>query len=75
MFLQSHGILPEARGGQAGALVTDEIDYVLPFGPLGRLASPLVQRQLRYSFAQRQKRLPQMLADLGKNSSGALAPE
>lgn len=56
-------------------LVTDKIDYALPFGLLGRLASPLVRRQLQRSFAQRQKRLPQMLADMGKNSSGALVPE
>jgi len=66
-FRHRHGTLPETRDGQAGTLVTDEIDYALPFGPLDRLVIPLVQRQLRRSFAQRQKRLPQMLADLGKN--------
>ena len=74
-FRHRHGTLPETRNGKAGTLVIDEIDYALPFGPLGRLASPLVRRQLRRSFALRQKRLPQMLADLGKNSSGALVPE
>lgn len=79
-FRHRHGTLPESRNGKAGTLVTDEIDYALPFGLLGRLVSPLVEHQLQRSFAQRQERLPQMLADLGKNSScsstsGALIPE
>lgn len=46
----------------AGTLVADDIGYVLPFGLLGRLISPLVRFPLQRSFAQRQKRLPQMLA-------------
>lgn len=62
LFRHRHGTLAETRNGQAGALVTDEIEYALPFGPLGRLVSPLVRRQLLHSFAQRQKRLPQILA-------------
>ena len=46
----------------AVTLVTGEIDYALLFDLLGRLISPLVPSQLQRSFAQRQKRLPQMLA-------------
>ncbi|MDE3187643.1 MAG: hypothetical protein KGM96_09000 [Acidobacteriota bacterium] len=42
--------------------MSDEIDYALPFGLLGRLVSSLARLQLQRSFAQRQKRLPEMLA-------------
>jgi ligand-binding SRPBCC domain-containing protein len=45
-----------------GTLVTDEIDYSLPFGLLGQLGSALVLRQLEQSFAHRQQRLPEILA-------------
>jgi ligand-binding SRPBCC domain-containing protein len=62
VFRHRHGTLDATRNGQAGTLVTDEIDYALPFGTLGRLVSPLVRRQLQRSFAQRQERLPLMLA-------------
>lgn len=70
-FRHRHGTLPETRNGKAGTLVTDAIDYSLPLGLLGRLVSPLARLQLRHSFAQRQKRLPQMLADMEETSSGA----
>ena len=45
-----------------GTLVSDEIDYSLPFGLLGQLGSALVRRQLEQSFAYRQQRLPEILA-------------
>lgn len=36
-----------------GTRVDDEIDYELPFGPLGRLAEPLVRRELEEIFTYR----------------------
>jgi ligand-binding SRPBCC domain-containing protein len=61
-FHHRHEIRPEVRRGVWGTLVTDTIDFALPLGPLGSLANGLVRRQLAESFAQRQKRLPEILA-------------
>ena len=44
-----------------GTEVTDTVTYALPFGPLGRLAHPLVRRQLESIFSFRQERLPELL--------------
>ncbi len=45
-----------------GTLVTDVVDYALPFGPVGQLVHRLVVgRQLRQIFAFRQKALRQLL--------------
>jgi ligand-binding SRPBCC domain-containing protein len=60
-FRHRHGTLPEMRDGSVGTLVTDVIDYALPFGFLGNLGNALVRRQLAHSFAHRQERLPQIL--------------
>ncbi len=61
-FHHRHGTVAERRDGQMGTLVTDDIEYVLPLGSMGRLASPIVRRQLERSFAERQLRLPRMLS-------------
>jgi uncharacterized protein (TIGR01777 family) len=45
----------DAPGGAGG--LSDEIEYRLPLGPLGRLARPLVQQALRRAFAFRHRRL------------------
>ena len=45
----------DAPGGAGG--LSDEIEYRLPFGPLGRPAGPYVERTLRRSFAFRHRRL------------------
>ncbi|HKN15789.1 MAG TPA: SRPBCC family protein [Candidatus Sulfotelmatobacter sp.] len=58
-----HEFLPEARQGLSGTLVRDLIDYELGFGPLGALANSLfIARQMRHTFAERQKILPQLLS-------------
>jgi ligand-binding SRPBCC domain-containing protein len=44
-----------------GTVVSDRVEYALPFGPLGRLAQLLVGRQLRGIFAYRQRALIQLL--------------
>ncbi len=57
-----HEFLPEAREGLDGTLVRDLIEYEVGFGPLGALANSLfVVRQMRHTFAERQKILPQLL--------------
>ena len=60
-FVQRHGTQPETRDGVEGTLVSDDIEYTLPFGPLGRLGRSFVRKQLEASFAHRQQRLLQIL--------------
>lgn len=60
-FRHRHGICAQARQGQQGTLVTDSIEYELPFGWLGRLGNGMVRRQMQRSFAYRQRRLPEIL--------------
>jgi ligand-binding SRPBCC domain-containing protein len=68
-FHHRHGIQAETRDGEEGTLVTDEIDYSLPFGRLGQLGSALVRRQLEQSFAHRQQRLPEILAAASRQAA------
>ncbi len=58
-----HEFLPEARNGLNGTLVRDLIEYEVGFGPLGAVANSLfIERQMRRTFAERQKILPQLLS-------------
>jgi ligand-binding SRPBCC domain-containing protein len=58
-----HEFLSETRNGVSGTLVRDGIDYEVGFGPLGMIANALfVERQMRRTFAQRQKVLHQLLS-------------
>ena len=61
-FHHRHGIVAEMRDGVEGTLVSDDIDFELPFGWAGRAAVPFVQWQMGRLFAYRQKRLPEVLA-------------
>jgi ligand-binding SRPBCC domain-containing protein len=61
-FHHRHGITGEIRDGIEGTLVSDEIEYALPYGFVGRIGGALVRRKLSQSFAYRQKRLPEILA-------------
>ena len=62
VFQHRHGIEKEIRDGQEGTLVSDAVEFELPYGVLGRIAGAMVRRQLARSFAYRQKRLPEILA-------------
>lgn len=46
-------VFQDAPGG--ATRMTDHIRYVLPFGVLGRLAAPLVRRQLKMIFDHRER--------------------
>jgi len=61
-FNHRHGIKAEFRDGQEGTLVSDVVEFELPYGLWGRIAGAFVRRQLKSSFAHRQKRLPEILA-------------
>jgi ligand-binding SRPBCC domain-containing protein len=57
-----HWITSESREGVVGTLVSDEVKYSLPLGPLGVLANAaFVQRQMKAMFAFRKKRLKEIL--------------
>jgi ligand-binding SRPBCC domain-containing protein len=45
-----------------GTLVTDEIEFALPYGLIGQIGGVFVKRQLAAQFAHRQQRLPEILA-------------
>lgn len=45
-----------------GTRMTDEVDYELPFGVLGRLAHPLIRFQLRRIFTYRNESIGEHLA-------------
>jgi ligand-binding SRPBCC domain-containing protein len=58
-----HEFREEARGGIAGTLVRDVIDYEVGFGFVGAIADAIfVRRQMESTFAQRQESLPKLLA-------------
>ncbi len=61
-FHHRHAVQSAVRRGVRGTLVTDTIDFALPFGPLGNLGKGFVRRNLAESFEHRQNRLPEVLA-------------
>jgi ligand-binding SRPBCC domain-containing protein len=67
-FHHRHGIEPESRDAIEGTLVSDTIEFALPFGPLGSLASGFLRRQLTRQFAHRQQRLPEILAAVARQA-------
>jgi ligand-binding SRPBCC domain-containing protein len=68
-FHHRHGIHAEVRDGVEGTLVSDEIEFALPYGPIGRMGEGLLRRQLERSFAHRQKRLPEILAAAARQAT------
>jgi ligand-binding SRPBCC domain-containing protein len=57
-----HGIVAESRDSVNGTLISDEVEYRLPMGPLGGLVdTTIVRRQMEAMFAYRQGRLEEIL--------------
>jgi ligand-binding SRPBCC domain-containing protein len=58
-----HEFVEETRAGTNGTLVRDVIEYEVGSGPLGALVNTLfIERQMRRTFAERQKALPKLLS-------------
>jgi len=68
-FRHRHGIQAETQDWVEGTLVSDEVEFTLPFGLIGSLGGFLVRRQLAKSFAYRQKRLPEILAAASRQAT------
>jgi ligand-binding SRPBCC domain-containing protein len=60
-FRHRHGITVETRYGRRGTLISDDIEYVLPYGFVGRFGDEFVQRRLERVFAEQEKQLPTLL--------------
>ena len=69
VFRHRHAIVAEWRDGQEGTLVTDEIEFALGYGWIGRIAEGVVKRRLRQSFAFRHRRLPEILSIASSQAS------
>ena len=57
VWIHTHTFRDE-RGGTA---IADVVEYALPFGPLGRVAQPVIRRQLGRIFRFRQDTVRQLL--------------
>jgi ligand-binding SRPBCC domain-containing protein len=70
-----HGIVAESRPDESGSLtrgtlISDEVEYALPLGPLGSLAHGLwVRQQMENTFAYRQQRLEEILPVAAKQAA------
>ncbi len=62
-FRHCHRTREENREGIAGTVVTDAVEYELPFGLLGEVVNAVaMKRQIRALFAYRQRMLPGLLS-------------
>jgi ligand-binding SRPBCC domain-containing protein len=57
-WIHTHRFL-DAPGG--GTRIEDEVRYRLPFGPFGRLAGPIVRREVEGIFRYRQRRVRELV--------------
>ena len=56
-----HSVRTETRNTIPGTLITDHVEYELPFGRLGELAHAIaLRRQIAYMFTYRQTRLAEI---------------
>ena len=62
-----HGIMAESRTDSSGkviegTLISDDVEYAVPLGPLGVIANAVfVRRQMEATFSYRQRRLEEIL--------------
>jgi ligand-binding SRPBCC domain-containing protein len=57
-----HEIVREVRDGVNGTLISDDVEYSLPGGPLGSLVNAvLIRRQMEATFLYRQQRIEEIL--------------
>ncbi|HEY9137319.1 MAG TPA: SRPBCC family protein [Terriglobus sp.] len=57
-----HRVKEEVREGVVGTRITDHVEYLLPFGPLGILAHETVGRwQIRRVFADRHRSMERLM--------------
>ena len=57
-----HEFASELKAGAMGTTIRDVIDYEIGFGILGSISNALfVRRQMENTFAERQRRLPELL--------------
>lgn len=68
-FRHRHGVRREMQQGRAGTRLTDDVEFELPFGAIGRLGGGIVRRQMEQMFRTRQERLPEILATRARQSS------
>ena len=68
-FRHRHGVGAEVRDAVEGTVVSDNIEYALPGGALGRLGERLVRAQMEKGFAFRQNRLPEILAAAARQAA------
>lgn len=60
-FRHRHGVQSEMQQGRSGTMLTDDVEFELPFGPIGRLGGGIVRLQMEQMFRTRQERLPALL--------------
>ena len=56
--------------GPGRTLMTDRVTYRLPLGALGRLAAPVVGRQLAHAFAARHRLTRDLLETRAREAAG-----
>ena len=59
------------REDDGGTVIEDEVRYALPFGQLGRMAHPLVRRQLARIFEYRQQAVERIFRDRSDGATNA----
>jgi len=69
VFRHRHGIEAEVRDREEGTLVSDTVEFGMPWGPIGQVGCALVRRRLESSFAHRQRRLPEILAAAARQAT------
>jgi len=68
-FRHRHGVQARTQQGRAGTELTDDVEFELPLGLIGRLGGGVVRRQMEQMFRIRQERLPGILEKRAREAS------